>query len=304
MQNPAVDTQPKGDAGSCCGPDCCSGDKAAPVGLSAPPPSPGEALKAVVREKYGAIAASTQASGCCGLESCAPQGLEFSFVGDDYARLPGYEKAADLGLGCGLPTELAGIRPGDTVVDLGSGAGNDVFVARRAVGEKGRVIGVDMTPEMVERAEANNQKLGFANVSFVLGEIEAIPLGAGIADVVVSNCVLNLVPDKAKAFREMFRILKPGGHFSVSDIVIQGELPAQVRAASELYIGCVSGAVSREEYLRGIALAGFVEVQVQKERPVSVPREVLVAILGEDGTGELEASGAGAVSVTVYGKKP
>jgi SAM-dependent methyltransferase len=261
-------------------------------------------MKAVVREKYGAIARSAAPGGCCGLESCAPEGLETTFVDGDYAKLPGYEKSADLGLGCGLPTEGAGILPGHTVVDLGSGAGNDAFVARRAVGETGRVIGVDMTPAMVERAEANNRKLGYSNVSFVLGEIERLPLAAGTADVVVSNCVLNLVPDKPRAFREMFRVLRAGGHFRVSDIVLEGDLPPRAREAAELYVGCVSGAVPREDYLRGIREAGFVDVEVQKEHRVALPREVLVNILGEAGTRELEASGAGAVSVTVYGRKP
>ncbi len=223
---------------------------------------------------------------------------------DDYAKLPGYRPEADLGLGCGLPTELALIRKGDTVVDLGSGAGNDAFVARRETGEKGRVIGVDMTPEMITLARKNNQKLGYENVEFLLGEIEALPVRDDTADVVVSNCVLNLVPDKAKAFREIHRILKGGGHFNVSDIVLKGAIPARLRKEAELYVGCVSGAVQIDEYLELIAQAGFVNVKVQKERPVEVPREVLLKYLSEKEVREMRNKGVGAFSVTVWGEKP
>lgn len=300
-----------------------------------------EKIKSTVREKYGQIATAPQKTSCCGMESgktatssccgaeefhdtetscCGTeeaqepktsccggkknQGFSYSFIGEDYAQLPGYNPDADLGLGCGLPTELALIREGDTVVDLGSGAGNDVFVARRAVGEKGRVIGVDMTPEMVEKAKANNRKLGFKNVEFIPGEIEALPVADNTADVAISNCVLNLVPDKQKAFREIFRVLKPGGHFNVSDIVLDGELPEKLRSEAELYVGCVAGAVQRGDYLKFIQQAGFADVKIQKERKVEVPREVLLKYLKEAEIRELEQKGVGIASVTVWGKKP
>lgn len=275
-----------------------------------------EKIKSAVREKYGQIAKAKGRTSCCGMES-EPQtkssccgdsnhepGFSYSFIGEDYTRLPGYIADADLGLGCGLPTQLARIKEGDTVLDLGSGAGNDAFVARRAIGEKGRVIGVDMTPEMVEKARANNRKQGFANVEFRLGEIETLPVEAATVDVVVSNCVLNLVPDKAKAFKEMFRVLKPGGHFNVSDIVLNGDLPEKLRSEAELYVGCVAGAVEKEEYLGFITQAGFTGVKVQKERRVEVPREVLLKYLSDPEINELEQKGAGIYSVTVWGEKP
>jgi SAM-dependent methyltransferase len=274
-----------------------------------------EKLKAEVRRKYGEIAKEPNASSCCGMSStressrcCGGNGstsaLDYSFVGEDYRKLPGYQAEADLGLGCGLPTELALIREGDTVLDLGSGAGNDAFVARRAVGEKGRVIGLDMTAEMVERAKANNQKLGFKNVEFILGEIESMPISEALADVVVSNCVLNLVPNKTKAFAEIFRILKPGGHFNVSDIVLMGELPEKIRTQAVLYVGCVSGAIQKKDYLDGLSKAGFIHVKVQKERRVEVPREVLLQHLAAEELAAWEASGTGIFSVTVWGEKP
>jgi len=274
-----------------------------------------ESLKVAVRKKYGEIAKAVKGTSCCGpsvspVSSCCcgggdPTGkLEFSFVGEDYRTLPGYQEDADLGLGCGLPTELALIREGDTVLDLGSGAGNDAFVARRAVGEKGRVIGLDMTPEMVERARANNKKLGFTNVEFVLGEIESMPIADATADVVVSNCVLNLVPDKAKAFGEIFRVLKPGGHFNVSDIVLVGELPETLRNQAALYVGCVSGASQKQEYLQGLVRAGFKDVKVQKERRVEIPREILLQYASPQELSAMEGSGTGIFSVTVWGEKP
>jgi len=272
-----------------------------------------EEIKSVVREKYGQIAKAPERTSCCGMESAAPSsccsgsghepGFSYSFIGEDYSQLPGYLADADLGLGCGLPTQLAQIKAGDTVVDLGSGAGNDAFVARSVVGDKGRVIGVDMTPEMIEKAQANNRNLGYANVEFRLGEIESLPVPDQTADVVVSNCVLNLVPDKRKAFQEISRILKPGGHFNVSDIVLNGTLPEKLRTEAELYVGCVAGAVQREEYLCFIREAGFTGVKVQKERRVEVPREVLLKYLSEPEIDELRQKNIGIYSVTVWGEK-
>jgi ubiquinone/menaquinone biosynthesis C-methylase UbiE len=225
-------------------------------------------------------------------------------MAEDYSKLAGYVPDADLALGCGLPTEFAQIKPGDTVVDLGSGAGNDCFVARSIVGEKGHVIGIDMTEAMIDRARTNAAKLGHANVEFRMGDIEKMPVENDTADVVVSNCVMNLVPDKKKAFAETFRIMKPGGHFSISDIVLKGELPEAVRNEAALYAGCISGAVQKEEYLRTIAEAGFINATVQKERTIEVPNEILIRYLSLDQLRELKRKRVGIFSVTVYAEKP
>ncbi|MCO6431766.1 MAG: arsenite methyltransferase, partial [Deltaproteobacteria bacterium] len=206
--------------------------------------------------------------------------------------------------GCGVPTEYAKIKPGDTVVDLGSGAGNDAFVARAIVGEKGKVIGIDMTPLMIEKARQNAEKLGHKNVEFKLGDIEAMPLEDGIADVVVSNCVLNLVPDKKKAFAEIFRILKPGAHFSISDVVLGKPLPEGLQKAAEMYAGCVAGASLKDDYLAIIGNQGFVNVHVQTEKAITIPDDVLAKYLDEKGISDLKSSGSVILSVTVYGEKP
>lgn len=264
-------------------------------------------LKELVREKYGEIALQSReenASSCCGSGGGCCSGETYDIMAEDYSKLSGYVPDADLGLGCGLPTEFAQIRPGDTVVDLGSGAGNDAFIARSVTGERGHVIGVDMTAPMIEKAVRNAQALGFTNVEFRLGEIENMPVEDGTADVVVSNCVMNLVPDKQKAFAETFRILKPGGHFSISDIVLKGDLPENIRNAAVMYAGCVSGAQQKEEYLRTIGNAGFVNVTVQKEREIHVPDELLVKYISLEEALAYRKSGAGIVSVTVYAEKP
>jgi arsenite methyltransferase len=265
-----------------------------------------EEIKKMVQEKYGAIAGQSkeqnQAS-CCG-STCGCSEVEFSVMAEDYSKLQGYVPDADLALGCGLPTQFAKIRPGDTVVDLGSGAGNDCFVARSVAGEKGRVIGIDMTGKMIERARANAKKLGLANVEFRLGDIEKMPVEDGTADVVVSNCVMNLVPDKKKAFGETFRIMKSGGHFSISDIVLQGELPTELRDEAALYAGCIAGAVQKEEYLRIIADAGFVNITLQQERKVEIPNEILIRYLTLEQLREYKRNRVGVISVTVYAEKP
>jgi len=259
-------------------------------------------IKEVVKEKYGEIARSNKKGCGCGCGS-SEKIVDYTIIKDEYHYLEGYVADADLGLGCGLPTEFAGIKKGDTVVDLGSGAGNDVFVARAIVGDEGKVIGVDMTEDMIERANKNNQKLGYKNVEFKLGDIENMPLENSIADVVVSNCVLNLVPDKQKVFVEIFRILKPGGHFCVSDIVLKGELPANLRKSAEMYAGCVSGAVQHEEYLKIIDDTGFKNVQVRASVNSPLPENILKEYLSNAEIEEYRKSGAGIFSITVYGEK-
>jgi arsenite methyltransferase len=262
-----------------------------------------EELKKVVKDTYSEIAQhGRSASSCCASTSCCST-TDFTFS-DDYSRKDGYFAEADLGLGCGIPTDVAKIQPGDTVLDLGSGAGNDVFVARSFVGEKGKVIGLDMTPEMIERAEKNKQKLGYTNVEFRLGDIEQMPVDSNSITVAVSNCVLNLVPDKKKAFAELYRVLKPGGHFAVSDIVLTGDLPSAIRRAAEMYAGCVSGALQKEEYLNVIRSAGFQAVQVKKEKRLDLTDELLQAYISKAEIDEYRRSGAGVLSITVYAEKP
>lgn len=265
-----------------------------------------EELKNVVKEKYAEIAVSTPQSGCCGTtSSCCgdSSNVEFVMIGDEYKNLNGYVADADLGLGCGVPTEFAEIKKGDTVVDLGSGAGNDVFVVRAIVGEEGKVIGIDMTEQMIEKANKNNAKLGYKNVEFKFGDIEAMPLENNIADVIVSNCVLNLVPDKQKAFSEMFRILKPGAHFCVSDIVIQGELSQELQDSAAMYAGCVSGAIKQEEYLNIIDKTGFKNVEIKKSKKINLPDDLLQKYLTEEGIKEYKENLKGIFSITVVGYK-
>lgn len=265
-----------------------------------------EELKAAVKEKYGNISGQSRehnASSCCGSGGCCDT-EEYSVFAEDYSALEGYNADADLGLGCGLPTEFAQIGQGDTVVDLGSGAGNDCFVARQLTGEKGRVIGLDFTQNMIDKARYNAAKIGFENVEFILGDIEDMPLEDNLADVVVSNCVLNLVPDKEKAFAEIFRILKPDGHFSISDIVTIGELPASLKEDAEMYAGCVSGAINKNAYISIIEEAGFSNTTIQKEKAINLPEELLTRYMKEEEIREFLNSGTGLFSITVYGEKP
>ncbi|MGB5896330.1 MAG: arsenite methyltransferase [Ignavibacteriaceae bacterium] len=257
-----------------------------------------EKLKQIVKEKYGEIA--EKSSSCCGPTNKV---VDYTIMQDDYSNLKGYVADADLGLGCGLPTELAGIDEGNTVVDLGSGAGNDVFVSRALVGESGKVIGLDFTQEMIDKANNNNRKLGYENVEFHLGEIESMPIENDIADVVVSNCVLNLVPDKEKAFAEMYRIIKPGGHFCVSDIVLKGELPEGLQKSAAMYAGCVSGAIQQEEYLRILEETGFQNVEVKKTKVIGLPDDVLKSYLSEEEMNIFKENKIGIFSITVVGYK-
>ena len=264
-----------------------------------------EDLKLVVREKYGEIAKQSllaNQSSCCGTSGCCGE-LEFSMIGDEYKNIEGHVADADLGLGCGLPTEYAGIKEGDHVLDLGSGAGNDCFVARAIVGENGKVTGIDFTDEMLVKAKQNAEKLGFANVEFVKGDIEEMPLPDNTYDVIVSNCVLNLVPDKNKAFSEILRVLKPGAHFCVSDVVLIGDLPAGLRDSAAMYAGCVAGALQKEDYLGIIEKQGFTDISIHKERKIEVPEQVLAAFISENEMAAFKASGAGIYSITVSGRK-
>jgi SAM-dependent methyltransferase len=260
-----------------------------------------ENIKEVVKNKYSQIA-TTNASrneSCCG-----PGAQQVIVMTEDYSKVQGYRPEADLGLGCGIPTDVVNIKAGETVLDLGSGAGNDVFVARDIVGDNGLVIGVDMTPAMIERAEANRKKLGFTNVEFRLGEIENLPVESNFVDVVVSNCVLNLVPNKSKAFSEIFRVLKPGGRFGISDIVTRGRLPEKVRTVAELYAGCVAGAEEKLRYLEIIGKTGFVEVSVKRERAIHLPDSLLGEYLSKEEIEHLRNDKVGIASITVFGQKP
>jgi len=286
-----------------------------------------ERLKEIVREKYAQIAREAPEPGsgpakrkpsspCCsaGPSPCCAPAAEPSvstYYSEDvagikaaYEKLDGHMDEADLGLGCGLPTEHAGLAPGQTVVDLGSGAGNDVFIARSAVGDTGRVIGIDMTPEMIGKARANAERRGFKNVEFRLGDIEALPVDDAAADVVVSNCVLNLVPDKRRAFAEIFRVLKPGGRFCVSDIVIQGELPAKLRGVAELYVGCVAGALAAEAYLGIINETGFRAIDIKAVKKLDLPDDYMLKHIGAEDLAAYRASGAAVLSITVVGTRP
>jgi len=262
-------------------------------------------IKEIVREKYGEIA--KQSSSCCGPTSCCgttdSKIAGYTVMQDDYHHLDGYVADADLGLGCGLPTEFAAIKKGDVVVDLGSGAGNDVFVTRALTGAEGKVIGIDMTKEMIDKANANNAKLGYTNVEFRLGDIESMPLDGSIADVVVSNCVLNLVPNKQKAFAEIYRVLKTGGHFCVSDIIIKGELPENLKASAEMYAGCVAGAIQQDDYLKIIEQTGFKNIEVKKTKVIDLPDEILKEYLSESELSEYRQSGIGVFSITVTADK-
>lgn len=263
-----------------------------------------ETLKDLVRSKYSEIALQDKAvnqASCCGAGGCSTE--VYNIMSDDYTNLEGYNPDADLGLGCGLPTQFAKIKKGDTVIDLGSGAGNDCFIARAETGEDGRVIGIDFTPAMIEKAKANAQKLGFANVEFRQGDIEKMPVSANTADVIVSNCVLNLVPDKDAVFKEIFRVLKPGGHFSISDVVLVGALPAGLRQDAEMYAGCVAGAIQRDTYLELIQLNGFTNITVQKEKPINLPDDILRNYMSKQEINQFKNRQTGIFSITVYAEK-
>lgn len=266
-----------------------------------------QALKDLVRETYAKVAEQgydQNAASCCGSGSACCDTLDTALMADDYSKIQGYVPEADLGLGCGLPTEFAKIEAGDTVIDLGSGAGNDAFIARHETGPTGKIIGIDFTPAMLDKARRNAEARGYNNVEFREGDIENMPVNDNVADVIVSNCVLNLVPNKAGVFQEIFRVLKPGGHFSISDIVLIGQLPEGLKTAAEMYAGCVSGAVQQDEYLGLIAKAGFQNLTLQKAKPIILPDEIMLDYITPEALKAFREASTGIVSITVYAEKP
>ena len=264
-----------------------------------------EELKEQVRQKYSEIALQskeTNESSCCGAGGSSTE--IYTIMSDDYTRLEGYNPDADLGLGCGLPTDFAKIAKGNFVVDLGSGAGNDCFIARAETGETGKVIGIDFTEAMIHKARENADKLGFNNVEFRQGDIENMPLSANIADVIISNCVLNLVPDKDRVLADIYRVLKPGGHFSISDVVLAGDLPIGLQESAEMYSGCIAGAMQKNEYMMLIEKNGFINILIQKEKVITIPSDILALHLSEQEIQAFRTGKTGIFSITVYAEKP
>ncbi|MDZ7717072.1 MAG: arsenite methyltransferase [Balneolaceae bacterium] len=268
-------------------------------------PKTSDELKETVRTKYNQISEQSKdfdAGSCCGAGQSSEE--VYNIMTDDYSAVEGYNEDADLGLGCGLPTQFAHISEGDTVIDLGSGAGNDCFIARHETGSTGKVLGIDFAESMIAKARKNADKLGFNNVEFRFGDIEEMPVSDNLADVIVSNCVLNLVPDKQKVFSEIFRVLKPGGHFSISDIVLVGDLPEALREDAEMYAGCVAGAIQKDEYLGYIKEAGFENITIQKEKTIELPVDILVKYLSEEEIDDFKNGDTGIYSITVFAQKP
>ena len=264
-----------------------------------------EELKQIVKEKYGRIAEqNTEEKSCCGGTSCCGPEVDYTVFSEDYSKKEGYNPDADMNLGCGIPTDFAGIKQGDHVLDLGSGAGNDCFVARSLVGEKGKVTGIDMTEQMIRKARENSLKLGYTNVGFISGDIEEMPFGENIFDVVISNCVLNLVPDKSKAFLEIFRVLRNGGHFCVSDVVIRGTLSEKMKKDAEMYAGCVSGASEMNDYMKFIQDAGFIGFEVHKQKEIKLPDTLLSEFNDSDEMNKFLNGQTGIFSITVSAYKP
>lgn len=264
-----------------------------------------EQLKEIVRKKYSEIALQdkeTNMSSCCGAGGCSTE--VYNIMSEDYTTLEGYNAEADLGLGCGMPTQFAKIKKGDVVVDLGSGAGNDCFIARHETGETGKVIGIDFTPAMIDKARHNAEIRGFNNVEFRQGDIEHMPITANVADVIVSNCVLNLVPNKNAVLKDIYRVLKPGGHFSISDVVLVGALPEGLRKDAEMYAGCVAGAIQREVYLELIQANGFENIVIQKEKPIIIPDDILKNYLSQAEIDAFTTGATGIFSITVFAQKP
>ena len=273
----------------------------------------GKTIKTVVREGYAKIAKEESsccvpAKSCCGSADAAQDiSKKIGYTDED---LKGVPEGANLGLGCGNPVALATLKEGETVLDLGSGAGFDCFLAAKRVGEKGKVIGVDMTPEMIDKARANAEKDSYRNVEFRLGEIENLPVADNSVDIVISNCVINLSPDKGRVFKEALRALKPGGRLMVSDIVLLKELPDSIKNSVEAYIGCISGAIKRDEYIQAIEAAGFQRVRIMDETSFSIESmandPIVQSVIEEvkippEKVKELQIP---ILSIKVYGTKP
>lgn len=271
-----------------------------------------EKIKEYVKQRYGGIA--KQSSSCCGVETTCRKSdtaerisRQIGYIDDELQAVP---EGANLGLGCGNPVAIASLKPGETVLDLGSGAGFDCFLAANKVGKSGKVIGVDMTTEMIEKAKKNAQAQQYENVEFRQGEIENLPLDNESVDVIISNCVINLSPDKPRVFQEAFRVLKSGGRFMVADIVLTKELPYNIKNSVEAYVGCIGGAVLKDEYLKAIICSGFEDVQIVDEVPFS-----LDAVVHDSGSEsildsmnlsieEAKAIAHTIESIRVFGKKP
>lgn len=262
--------------------------------------------KELVKQRYSELALNSDALklGCgCGTNPAKPSNKVFTIMSEDYSKLKGYEPDADLGVGCGLPTEYAGLKEGDTVIDLGSGAGNDCFIARAEVGESGKVIGLDFSPQMIEKARKNAAKRGYNNVEFIECDIEEITLPDNTADVVVSNCVLNLLPEKDKIFKEIYRVLKKGGHFCVSDVVLEGFFPKEFTDNASMYAGCIASAIQKEDYLAEIVKADFKNIQIQRTKTIMIPDDVLEEHLDEETIRKYKSGNVGIYSITVTGEK-
>lgn len=258
-------------------------------------------LKKLVYDKYSQIAIRNEKSTycCSGPRKTAIHNIQQ----EDYTTLNGYEEEADLGLGCGIPTRYAGIKTGDTVVDLGSGAGNDCFVARAETGANGKIIGVDFSEAMIDKARENSKRLEYDNVEFRLGDIEDLPIEDNSVDVVLSNCVLNLLPSKDRIFHEIFRVLRPGGRFCISDVVTIGTVPQALRSAAEMYVGCIAGAIPKNEYMEKILDAGFSSLDVVKENAIEIPNELLSQYLSSREIKQFKHDGNPFFSITVVGIK-
>lgn len=262
--------------------------------------------KELVKQRYSELALNSDAlktGCCCGTNPAMPSKKVYTIMSEDYTQLKGYEADANLGVGCGLPTEYAGIKEGDTVLDLGSGAGNDCFIARAEVGETGKVIGIDFSPQMLEKARKNAAKRGYTNVEFIEGDIEDMPLADKSIDVVVSNCVLNLLPEKNKIFKEIYRVLKVGGHFCISDVVLNGVFPKEFTDNASMYAGCIASAIQREDYLGEIEKANFANIKVERTKTVEIPDDVLQEHLDESTINKYKAGNVGIYSITVTGWK-
>jgi ubiquinone/menaquinone biosynthesis C-methylase UbiE len=262
-------------------------------------------IKDIVKSKYSQIANQSKTqnqSSCCGAGGCCGD-VDYTIFSESYDKEKGYNPVADLGLGCGIPTQFAGISAGQSVLDLGSGAGNDCFVARALVGSEGIVTGIDFTDEMILKTRMNNSKLGYTNVKFVKGDIEEMPFEENIFDVVISNCVLNLVPNKSKAFGEIYRVMKTGGHFCVSDVVIKGSLPEKVKNDAEMYAGCVAGAIQLDEYVKIIENQKFANIEIHKEKKIEIPKEILANYLDDIEIEDFANGKIGIFSVTVTAYK-